>query len=62
MAIRVDQGLFAQRNTAPSCDGAALVGENHPDCNSAEIPGQSSNTTQILRTLKAFFKDNPTWE
>jgi hypothetical protein len=35
----VDQGLLAQRNTAPSSDGAALVGENHLNINSAESVG-----------------------
>jgi hypothetical protein len=55
----VDQGLFAQRNTAPSHDGAALVGENHPDFNSAESMIPRSNPKALLEAIKAAFNPRP---
>jgi hypothetical protein len=42
----VDQGHFAQRTTAPSCDGAALVGETNHPLQQAESIGQYSNLFQ----------------
>jgi hypothetical protein len=48
----VDQGLFAQRNTAPSHDGAVFVGETD----------QISSQRSPLVKVRTFFKDKPTWE
>jgi site-specific DNA recombinase len=48
----VDQGSFAQRNTAPEISGAVLAGETHAHL----------NKRCFLDKVRTFFKDNPTWE
>jgi hypothetical protein len=48
----VDQASFAQHNTAPSLDGAVLAGETH----------QITTKRLVWDSLRAFFKDNPTWK
>jgi hypothetical protein len=59
----VDQGSFAQHETAAPVTGAAVVGELHHVLNVAENPLRSSNMAQnLLDAIKTFFKDNPTWE
>ena len=42
----VDQGSFAQRNTAPSHDGAVFVCETLHDLTKAVCVGQASNLFQ----------------
>jgi hypothetical protein len=58
----VDQGRLAQRTTAPSCDGAALVGESNHPLQHAESNRHRSNMESVLSSIKRFFKDNPAWE
>jgi hypothetical protein len=60
-AFPVDQGHFAQHNTAPSCDDAAFVGETDHHLKPAESMLPRSNPSELLASLKEFFKNNPSW-
>ena len=48
----VDQGSFAQSNTAPAIAGAVFAGETHHD----------SLQRSLLDNIRTFFKNNPTWK
>ena len=58
----VDQGSFAQHNTAPEISGAVFLGESR--LYATKCCGEDEIRTRelLLASLIDFFKDNPAWE
>ena len=55
-------GRFAQPETRASASDARVVGEIHHVFTIAESMIPRSNAQALWTALKAFFKDNPSWE